>query len=78
MTLVQRVITISRSRSFGWPENLLGILKLIDRNANLEFVAAPALAPPEVEIDLAQQQAMEAEMNAAMAAPLPAEDDDDL
>lgn len=43
-----------------------------------DFVAAPALAPPEVQVD---QQAMEAyqnEMNDAAQMPLPDEDDADL
>ena len=48
------------------------------RNANLEFVAAPALAPPEVTVDLEEQKRIEQEMNAALAQPLPMEDDDDL
>ena len=48
------------------------------RNPALEFVAAPALAPPEVEIDqnlLAQYQQ---ELDAAAAAPLPDEEDTDI
>jgi hypothetical protein len=44
----------------------------------LEFVAAPALAPAEVVIDLAQQRAMEAELEVAASAPLPAEDGSNL
>lgn len=44
------------------------------RNPNLEFVAAPALAPPEVIIDLAQQKAMEQDLQLAADQPLPAED----
>ncbi|URD73977.1 GTP-binding nuclear protein [Musa troglodytarum] len=41
----------------------------------LHFVESPALAPPEVQIDLAAQQQHEAEL-AAAAQPLPDDDDD--
>ena len=44
----------------------------------MDFVAAPALAPAEVVIDMAQQKSMEADLLAAAEQPLPAEDDDDL
>ena len=37
-----------------------------------------ALAPPEVVIDAAQQQANEAELAQAAAQPLPDDGDDDL
>jgi len=37
-----------------------------------------ALPPPEVHIDLAEQQRNEAELAAAAVAPLPADDDDEL
>lgn len=40
----------------------------------MEFVAAPALAPPEVVIDVAQQKSMEQDLQAAAEQPLPAED----
>ena len=73
-----RVTTTLRSRSCGWPGNSLGIFIVNYRNANLEFVAAPALAPPEVTVDLEEQKRIEQEMNAALAQPLPLEDDDDL
>jgi GTP-binding nuclear protein Ran len=45
-------------------------------NQELEFVAAPALALPEVQIDLAAQQLNEQELLAAAAAPIPDEDED--
>ena len=44
------------------------------RNPSLEFVAAPALAPPEVIIDLQQQQEIERDLEQAANQPLPAED----
>ncbi|KAL9313309.1 hypothetical protein ACSQ67_018761 [Phaseolus vulgaris] len=43
---------------------------------NLHFVESPALAPPEVQIDLAAQQQHEAELAAAASQPLPDDDDD--
>ncbi len=43
------------------------------RNPGLEFVAAPALRPAEVEIDPAQMAMYEAELAQAAAAPLPDE-----
>ena len=46
------------------------------RDPNLHFVEEVALAPPQVQIDMAQQQQNEAELNAAMAQPLPDEDED--
>lgn len=43
---------------------------------NLHFVESPALAPPEVQIDIATQAALEAEIAQAQALPLPDDDDD--
>ncbi|KAG5376316.1 hypothetical protein IGI04_040912 [Brassica rapa subsp. trilocularis] len=43
----------------------------------LHFVESPALAPPEVHIDVAEQQKNEADLIAAAAQPLPDDDDDD-
>jgi GTP-binding nuclear protein Ran len=43
-----------------------------------EFVAAPALAPAEVQVDHALLAEYEKEMVAAAAHPLPDEDDADL
>ncbi|XP_020697235.1 GTP-binding nuclear protein Ran1-like [Dendrobium catenatum] len=46
------------------------------RDPNLHFVESPALAPPEVHIDLAQQQLHEKELIDAAAQPLPDDDDE--
>ena len=53
-------------------------LTLMNRNPNLEFVAAPALAPPEVSIDPAMIEQYNKELALAANNPLPAEEDDDL
>lgn len=45
---------------------------------NLHFVEQVALAPPEVQIDQAQQQKLEQELHDAAAMPLPDADDDDI
>ncbi|CAN6840973.1 unnamed protein product [Brassica oleracea] len=45
-------------------------------NQNLHFVRSPALAPPEVHIDVAEQQKNEADLIGAAAQPLPDDDDD--
>ena len=52
------------------------ILHVMRRDANLHFVEQVALAPPEVQIDVAQQQAYEQQLAEAANAPLPDEDDD--
>ena len=43
---------------------------------NLEFVAAPALKPPEVQMDPTLVQKYEKEIEEASAVPLPDEDED--
>lgn len=48
------------------------------RNPNLDFVASPALAPPEVQVDPALMAQYAAELDRAAAAPLPDEEDADL
>jgi hypothetical protein len=58
-------------------------LPLLVSNANLtyrlqEFVAAPALAPPEVHVDKALLEQYQKEMDDASAMPLPDEEDPDL
>lgn len=46
------------------------------RDPYLHFVESPALAPPEVQIDLAAQQVQENELLQAANQPLPDDDDD--
>jgi hypothetical protein len=43
-----------------------------------EFVAAPALAPPEAQVDAALLEQYQKEMQDAAQMPLPDEDDADL
>ncbi len=48
------------------------------RDPNLYFVEQVALAPPEVQIDLQQQQEYEKQLQEAANMPLPDADDDEL
>ena len=50
----------------------------VRRDPQLHFVEQVALAPPEVVIDLQQQQQYEEELNKASAIPLPDADDEDI
>jgi hypothetical protein len=57
-----------------WVSFMLRCLhELTCSNQTLDFVAAPALAPPEVQIDQALIAKYEEELKAAAAAPLPDE-----
>lgn len=47
-------------------------------NQSLEFVAAPALAPPEVQVDQEVLEKYQKEMQDAANMPLPDEEDPDL
>ena len=52
------------------------LCKCACRDTNLHFVEQVALAPPEVQIDHAQQAAYEQQLATAMAQPLPDEDEE--
>lgn len=47
-------------------------------DASLEFVAMPALAPPEIQMDPQWTAKLEKEMQQAQDVPLPEDDDEDL
>ncbi|CAL9053857.1 unnamed protein product [Musa banksii] len=68
---------ISAKSNYNFEKPFLYLARKLAGDQNLHFVESPALAPPEVQIDLAAQQQHEAELAAAAAQPLP-DDDDDL
>ncbi|KAL9939265.1 hypothetical protein V8E36_002078 [Tilletia maclaganii] len=71
-------VEISAKSNYNFEKPFLWLARKLVAQPQLEFVAAPALLPPEVEVDQALMQSYEAELNAAAAAPLPDEDDGDL
>ncbi|KAI0511681.1 hypothetical protein KFK09_012313 [Dendrobium nobile] len=69
---------ISAKSNYNFEKPFLYLARKLAGDQNLHFVESPALAPPEVQIDLAQQQLHEQELAAAAAQPLPDDDDESL
>ncbi|KAJ3290873.1 ras-domain-containing protein [Rhizoclosmatium globosum] len=69
---------ISAKSNYNFEKPFLWLARKLIANPSLEFVADPALAPPEVTVDPALLKQYEAELQEAAALPLPAEEDDDL
>lgn len=64
---------ISAKSNYNFERPFLWLARKLVGNANLEFVAAPALAPPEVQVDSNLMAQYQAELDKAAAAPLPDE-----
>ncbi|KAK5074122.1 GTP-binding nuclear protein gsp1/Ran [Lithohypha guttulata] len=69
---------ISAKSNYNFEKPFLWLARKLVGNSSLEFVAAPALAPPEVTVDQATLDQYQREMQDAAAMPLPDEDDQDL
>lgn len=69
---------ISAKSNYNFEKPFLWLARKLVGNPALEFVAAPALAPPEVTVDQATLDAYQKEMDDAVGMPLPDEDDADL
>ncbi|POW18989.1 hypothetical protein PSHT_05172 [Puccinia striiformis] len=69
---------ISAKSNYNFEKPFLWLARKLSGTTNLEFVAAPALAPPEVAVDANLMETYNRELEAAAAAPLPDEDDADL
>ncbi|KAL8521906.1 hypothetical protein ACS0TY_012163 [Phlomoides rotata] len=67
---------ISAKSNYNFEKPFLYLARKLAGDANLHFVESPALAPPEVQIDLVAQQQHEAELAAAASQPLPDDDDE--
>ncbi|KAJ3357464.1 GTP-binding nuclear protein spi1 [Allomyces macrogynus ATCC 38327] len=69
---------ISAKSNYNFEKPFLWLARKLCGNQNLEFVAAPALAPPEVQVDQSLVAQYQQEMEEAANMPLPEEDDADL
>jgi GTP-binding nuclear protein Ran len=65
---------ISAKSNYNFEKPFLWLARKLIGNPNLEFVGAPALAPPEIVIDPEQLKEYEQELRNAAEMPLPAED----
>ena len=68
---------ISAKSNYNFEKPFLYLARKLIGDPNLEFVAMPALLPPEVKIDPNQMALYEKQLEDAQDAPLP-DDDDDL
>ena len=68
---------ISAKVNYNFEKPFLWIARKLAGNNELVFVEAPALAPPEAEIDMNQMAKYQAELEAAAQVPLPDNDEDD-
>lgn len=69
---------ISAKSNYNFEKPFLWLARKLVGNQSLDFVAAPALAPPEVQVDQAVLDQYRQEMENAAQLPLPDEDDADL
>lgn len=64
---------LSAKSNYNFEKPFLWLGRKLVGNQSLEFVAAPALAPPEVQVDANLMANYQAELDKAAAAPLPEE-----
>lgn len=69
---------ISAKSNYNFEKPFLWLARKLVGNPGLEFVASPALAPPETTVDVELMNKYQQEMEQAAAMPLPDEDDADL
>jgi len=69
---------ISAKSNYNFEKPFLWLARKLVGDPNLEFVAMPALAPPEVPMDPEWQAKLENDMKEAQNTSLPDDDDEDL
>jgi len=67
---------ISAKSNYNFEKPFLYIVRKLTGDPNCHFVEAPALAPPEVQIDANQVAQWNQELQAANSVPLPDEDEE--
>lgn len=68
---------ISAKSNYNFEKPFLWLARKLIGDPNLDFVAAPALLPPEVQMDPQWQQQIEKDLKEASETALP-DDDEDL
>mmetsp|Transcript_4122 Transcript_4122/g.6379 ORF Transcript_4122/g.6379 Transcript_4122/m.6379 type:complete len:213 (+) Transcript_4122:56-694(+) len=68
---------ISAKGNYNFERPFLWLARKLSGDNSLRFVEAPAIRPPEVHIDMADQQRYAQELDEAAACPIP-EDEDDI
>jgi len=69
---------ISAKSNYNFEKPFLWLARKIARDPQLAFVEAPALQPPEIQMDQNQIAQMQQDLQAASNVVLPDDDDDDL
>ncbi|KAL1918220.1 uncharacterized protein VTP21DRAFT_3486 [Calcarisporiella thermophila] len=67
---------ISAKSNYNFEKPFLWLARKLVGNPSLDFVASPALRPPETQVDPALMEQYNQELDQAAAQPLPEEDDD--
>ena len=67
---------ISAKSNYNFEKPFLWLAQRLTGHPDLQLVASPALAPPEVQLDQQMIEQYKQEMVDAMNQPLPEEDDD--
>lgn len=75
--LILQYYDISAKSNYNFEKPFLWLARKLIGDPNLELVAAPALVPPEVQMDPHWQQQIEKDLKEAQETALP-EDDEDL
>ena len=76
--LLLQYYDISAKSNYNFEKPFLWLARKLVGDPNLEFVAMPALAPPEVQMDQEWQRKLEEDMVKAQNTVLPDDDDEDL
>ncbi|KAK8048850.1 GTP-binding nuclear protein GSP1/Ran [Apiospora phragmitis] len=74
---VKELYDISAKSNYNFEKPFLWLARKLVGNPSLEFVAAPALAPPTAQVDEKLLEEYRKEMEDAAAMPLPGEEEDD-
>lgn len=67
---------ISAKSNYNFEKPFIWLAQRLTGHGDLQLVASPALAPPEVKVDAALMEEYKRDLDIAMQQPLPEEDDD--